>query len=113
MSKIIAIMDKPNDCQQCIFGICKYSLPLSVYSKGYYCQLLPPEKRVVQEFDYDAEVHLDNCPLVPLPEKRPCAGAEGIKSNLLTERVDEGIREAGAFGWNACIDAITGEREEK
>lgn len=63
MSKVIAVMDKPTDCQQCAFGVCKYQLPLTSHRKGYLCQLLEPQDRVVQDFDYDEEVHLDNCPL--------------------------------------------------
>lgn len=101
MSKVIAVMDKPENCQSCVFGVCKYSLPLSKNTKGYYCQLLPKEQRVVQDFDYDAVVHLDNCPLVPLPEKKE-------SDTVMDHDIDFGMAE----GWNACIDAITGEREE-
>lgn len=27
MNKVIAVMEKPKDCQNCVFGVCKYSLP--------------------------------------------------------------------------------------
>lgn len=70
MSKVIAIMDKPKDCQKCVFGICQYSLPLSTRRKGYYCQLREPKDRVVEDFDYDEEVHLSNCPLREVPQKK-------------------------------------------
>lgn len=93
MRKVIAVMDKPENCQSCVFGVCKYSLPLSKNTKGYYCQLLPSEQRVVQEFDYDADVHLYNCPLVPVPEK--------------DKRIDTCINKQYVRGWNACIDTIT------
>lgn len=63
--------------------------------KGYYCQLLPPGQRVVQDFDYDADVHLDNCPMRPVPEKD-----KGIGTCINKQYVR---------GWNACIDAIVGE----
>lgn len=61
MSKVIAIIEKPKDCESCIFSNCMYSRPLSTYRKGYRCQLL--ENGEVEDFDYDEEVHLRNCPL--------------------------------------------------
>ena len=61
MSKAIAIIDRPENCQKCWFSMCYYSLPLSTYRKGYSCQL--KAEKVVEDFDYDAEVHLQNCPL--------------------------------------------------
>lgn len=89
MSKVIAIMEKPEDCQECVFGVCKYSLPLSTYRKGYYCQLKKPEDRVVEDFDYEDNVNLHDCPLRELPEKQ-----EDLPANIYRE------------GWNACIDRI-------
>lgn len=100
MSRVIAIMDKPENCQSCVFGACKYSLPLTKNIKGYYCQLLPPEQRVVQDFDYDADVHFDTCPLRPVPEKREADPA-----------IDHDIDWGMAEGWNDCIDAITGDSQ--
>lgn len=105
MSKVIAVIDKPKDCQKCVFGICKHSLPLSVNRKGYYCQLLPPEQRKVQDFDYDAEAHLENCPLVPMPEK--------IQEPIDADDVGRDYSKGTMDGFNLCIDAITGEREGK
>lgn len=61
--KVIAIMNKPANCQVCVFGVCKYSLPLTTRRKGYYCQLKEPKARIVEDFDYNAEIHLSNCPL--------------------------------------------------
>lgn len=61
MSKAIAIIDRPENCQKCWFSMCYYSLPLSTYRKGYSCRL--KAEKVVEDFDYDAEVHLQNCPL--------------------------------------------------
>lgn len=63
--KVIAIMDKPANCQACVFGVCKYSLPLTTRRKGYYCQLKEPKDRAVEDFDYNEEIHLSNCPLKP------------------------------------------------
>lgn len=87
MSKVIAIMDKPKNCDYCPFGICKYSLPLSTNRKGYYCQL--SKDRVVEDFDFREDVHLSNCPLKELPQKQ-----EDLPTNIYRE------------GWNACIDNI-------
>ena len=97
MEKVIAVLDKPENCQECVFGVCKYSLPLSLNRKGYYCKLLPRCKRAVQDFEYDADVHLDNCPLRKMPEKKQ-------------EEVPVAYTHIGAYndGWNACIDAIIG-----
>lgn len=52
-------------------------------------------QRVVQDFDYDADVHLDNCPMRPVPEK--------------DKGIDTCINKQYVRGWNACIDAIVGE----
>ena len=72
MSKVMVIMDKPEYCQNCVVGGCKYSNPLwsrdNPSKKGYYCQLLPPEKRQIHEFEYDVEVHISECPLKELQE---------------------------------------------
>ena len=98
MSKVIAIMDRPSDCQSCAFGICKYYHPLwsrdNPGRKGYYCQLLPPEERQVYDFDYDAKVHIPGCPLKELPE-----------SFLSVEKDD------WYAGWNSCLEKIMGGAE--
>lgn len=105
MSKVVLVMDMPDSCASCV-------LCLGVSHDGYVCSI-PDEygnERTHPDEEFDKP---DWCPLVPVPEKKPCAGVDGIKSILLDERIKEGIKEAGAFGWNACIDAMTGEREEK
>lgn len=92
MSKAIAIIDKPKSCEECVWCRTKYSLPLSTQRKGLYCQLKEPKDRIVEDFDYDAEVHLSNCPLRELPQK-----------------IDEAIGTSNMFkalGWNECIDEI-------
>ena len=94
MSKVIAIIDKPENCQKCWFSMCYYSLPLSTRRKGYSCRL--KVEKVVEDFDYDAEVHLQNCPLKHMPEYREERYASDI-----------GLRDSGFVdGWNACIDEI-------
>ena len=105
MSKVIAIIEKPKNCQSCVFGICKYSLPLSEHIKGYYCQLLLPQQRVVQAFEYDADVHLDNCPLRPMPEKKDTICYENDNWYTVEEKTKN-------EGWNACIDALGGKVNE-
>lgn len=89
MSKVIAVIDKPMDCQYCAFGVCKYSHPLSTNRKGFYCQLLEPQKRIVQDFECNEEVHLQNCPLREVPEKK--TGED---------------KYYYAYGYNECIDEI-------
>lgn len=96
MSKVIAIIDRPKDCQECVFGICKYSLPLSIHRKAYYCQLKEPKGRVAEDFDYDEEVHLSNCPLKEVPEKK----------NSIYKYPSFSYGEGWDKGYNACIDKI-------
>lgn len=67
MSKVIAIIDRPKNCDYCDFCVCKYSLPLTTNRKGYYCKL--KENIVVEDFDFREEVHLSNCPLKEVPQK--------------------------------------------
>lgn len=98
MAKAIAIIEKPSNCQKCWFSQCRYSLPLSTNRKGYLCQLLKGEKRVVEDFDYDEEVHLKNCPLREIPKKLENQyGLASVQSNI--------------NGYNACIDEILGGGE--
>lgn len=104
MSKAIAIIDKPDSCQKCWFSVCHYSLPLSTRRKGYSCRIQNYDNGVVvEDFDYDEEVHLKNCPLKPMPEKI------GIEEALKMPR-------NGCIGdvintYNACIDEILGDKE--
>ena len=99
MSKVIAIMEKPKNCDYCVFGVCKYSTPLSTHRKGYYCKLKKPEERVVEDFDFKAEVHLSNCPLKEIPEKVH----------------HENYCDAGRYdkGYNDCVDKILGGAENE
>lgn len=104
MNKVIAIMDKPQNCEKCVFGVCAYSLPCATHRKGYYCQLKKSQGRVVEDFDYDAEVHLSNCPLREVPEKKEVSPYGGHCMNQCCTK-----RE---LGWNACIDDILKGSEE-
>ena len=95
MSKVIAIIDRPKDCHNCMFGVYKYA-NLTEHRKGYYCRLKKPQDRVVEDFDYDEEVHLSNCPLKELPQKPDYPP----------------INESSyVAGYNACIDEILGGAE--
>lgn len=96
MDKVVAVMDRPNDCGSCVFCRCAFSHPF--WSKddpntvGYYCQLRKRGDRKVEKFDMDAEVHLSDCPLRPLPKKQPLT-----------------FTDMTVLGWNACIEEICGE----
>lgn len=98
MSKVVAVMDKPENCQKCVFGRCEYSLPLSTRRKGYCCMNLPPEQREVHDFDYDAEVHIPECPLKAIPERKPFKGEEAINAPFLDGRIDEALHEMAWLG---------------
>lgn len=101
MSKVIAIIDRPKNCQKCWFSMCYYSLPLSTHRKGYSCRLKEPCDREVEDFDYDEEVHLSNCPLREVPQKTTTW--RGKSTNY-----QQGYRD----GYNACIDEILRGSEE-
>lgn len=92
MSKVIAIIDRPANCESCVFGVCKYSLPLSTNRKGYYCRL--KGEAAVEDFDYDAEVHLSNCPLRELPKKQ---------KHHCTDTANHRFAKQG---YNACLHEI-------
>lgn len=97
MSKVIAVMDRPKDCQKCWFSMCHYSLPLLTRRKGYSCRLKEPQDRVVEDFDYDEVVHLSNCPLKEIPERA----------------YHENFCDGGRYdkGYNDCLDTILGGEE--
>ena len=93
MEKVIAIMNKPIDCQCCPFSICKYSLPLTTNKVGYVCSL--DEDRIVEEFDYLEEIHLKNCPLKPIPKED-------------NSWCDDEYYDGWTTGYNACLKKILG-----
>lgn len=100
MSKVIAIIDRPKSCDECIFARCKYSLPLSTNRRGYYCQLKEPQERVVEDFACDEEMHLSNCPLKELPQKQTIHCTDTTHHRFAKD------------GWNACINEIIRGSEE-
>lgn len=103
MSKVIAVIEKPNNCQECAFARCKYFLPFTTRKKGYYCELLPPDQRTIKNVDYNDDVHLKHCPLIPIPEKMEVCGTYG----------KEDVPASYKIGWNACIDKILKEEKVK
>ena len=100
---VIAIMNKPKNCQECPFGVCKFSHPLwsnkNPGKKGYYCQKKAPDKRVVEEFDYDEPVHLSGCPLKPVPKKQVITQLDTMHHRFTKE------------GYNLCINELLKETE--
>ena len=105
MAKAIAIIEKPQNCKDCVFGICKYWLPLSTNRQGYFCILQTKDKEnfTVEDFSCQEEVHLKNCPLREVPEK---------KEVLKREQYEFGsIGLAFTEGYNRCIDEILGGGE--
>lgn len=103
MKKVIAVIDKPIDCQHCVFSVCKYSLPLSTRRKGYYCQLHELKDRVVEDFPYEEEVHLKNCPLYKATtENTPTEHIENSTSNSTGNEYKKGYDD----GWNDCRKTI-------
>lgn len=100
MSKTVLVMDMPKCCEECIFNVCKYSLPLTTKRKGYYCQL--DEDRKIFDMDYDNKNFLSpRCPLRPLPKRRP----ENVPHNV--------VLKDWYRGFNACLDTITGGAENE
>lgn len=102
MSKVIAVMDKPKECRHCIFLVCEHCTS-SQKTRKYYCNLKESNKiykEIVKEkFDYREEVHLSNCPLREVPEKRSTE-YNPARNPYITE------------GYNACIDEILKGSEE-
>lgn len=94
MSKAVLIMDMPDCCSGC--DVC---LGPGFSHDGYVC-CIPDEagnERAYEDGDYSKP---EWCPLRELPEKMP---------TYLCINNEKGYCE----GHNDCIDAITGESEEK
>lgn len=83
MSKAVLVMDMPEDCLHC-----KY-----LNSDTGECYATGAEKTMFTE--WVEEDKPDWCPLHPMPE------------NLIPDPEEKG--KGWVDGWNACIDAITGE----
>lgn len=81
MNKSIVVINTPENCRKCPFRESAWSFCLGEYEK---------------------EKH---CPLRPLPQKLDANDWHRMFSGLFSER------EAKGYGWNACLDEITGETE--
>ncbi len=89
MSKAVLVMDMPESCADCSCSFFERDNP----KLNLICGATGEDANNVGK--------PDRCPLIPMPEKIDIHKAK-------TETVANWIE-----GWNACIDAITGEREEK
>ena len=94
--KAILVIDMPNncyDCQYCRFDARKYNF------RG--CILADTD---VQDgtIDICKEIH-SCCPLKPMPQKKELKGGWYHPADVWMEGAN--------FGYNACIDEITGETE--
>ena len=89
MSKAVLVIDMPEDCYGCDL---RY---YDAISDKDYC--IAKEGLVLVKIE---KCRSDNCPMVLLPEKKP-------------EEVPIAYTHFGAYndGWNACIDAITGNSQ--
>lgn len=86
MSKAILVMDMPECCADCPCSFFERSNPILNLICG-------PEGE-----DANNVGKPDWCPLRPMPERKGTAGKRTEINKLMMNR-----------GWNACIDAISGE----
>lgn len=89
MSKAILVIDMPKSCRECPAG---NSMISDREDELCACELIFPFLDEVRCVDEYINSRPDWCPLRELPEKKQNACTHGF-----------------AAGWNACIDAITGE----
>ena len=87
MSKVIAVIDKPKNCEQC-----------PCFSIGHFYDVC----RLAQQTKSFKEKEIpDWCPLRELPRKKPTIGKESENDILCVNA-----------GYNACIDEILKGAEE-
>lgn len=105
MSKSILLMDTPENCYDCPFGI-EYCGNLEYEGCCELAECLDSDTRLIAEEHYDCESKSrpDWCPLKSLPEKMKVTGlynSEYFKAG--------GKPPSYKIGWNKCIDVITGK----
>lgn len=104
MSKAILITDMPESCDMCDFT--------DMVNAKMYCGV-PGCGELAEDYII---CRPDWCPLVPMPEKRDYNSAmeEAIKEECFdTEDSQDYTFLAGKVsGWNACIDAIEGRKND-
>lgn len=88
--KAILVMDMPSNCLECPIGK-DMSIPIET------CIKCPFGKCAIDE---ETETRPDWCPLKPMPSKKPTIGKESENDILCINA-----------GYNACIDAILGDKE--
>lgn len=93
MSKAVLVMDMPECCADCPCSFFERDNP----ELNLICGATGEDANNVGKPDW--------CPLVPVPEHI----TEPIDADDIGKDYSEGTMD----GWNACIDAITGEKEGK
>ena len=88
-TKAILVIDKPESCTSCLLGI---------YNKKWFCL------KTLKDIDTTDRYHIPKwCPLKPIPQKKELKGGWYHPADVWMEGAN--------FGYNACIDEITGETE--
>lgn len=93
MSKAVLVMDTPECCADCSCSFFERDNP----ELNLICGATGEDANNVGKPNW--------CPLVPVPEK--------ITEPIDADDVGGDYSQGTMDGWNACIDAITGEREDK
>ena len=99
MSKSILLMDTPESCYDCPFGI-EYCGNLEYEGCCELAECLDSDTRLIAEEHYDCESKSrpDWCPLKSLPDKMTGVAQTDHWNSIKA-------------GWNGCIDEITGENK--
>lgn len=98
MSKSVLVIDTPENCYDCPFGTAYCGeLEYAGYCELADCLDYDVILMTEEHFDFESKSRPEWCPLKPLPEKKNCD-------------IFSFGSQIGAWreGWSACIDAITG-----
>lgn len=101
MSKSVLVIDTPENCYDCPFGT-EYCGDSEYEGRCELAECLDSDTRLIAEehYDYESKSRPEWCPLKPLPEKmivpRGARNTDGLEY---------------AFGYNTCINEITGKVE--
>lgn len=98
--KAILIVDMPKSCGEC-------PLRTSLEANYLYCIATLPRLKIDPMTAQIIKEH--KCPLKPMPEKKETL--DGIEFEIVGNTMWENTSLSYALGWNACLDAITGETE--
>lgn len=102
MSKAVLVMDMPESCNKCMFEQVSQDSELFPEGETYCCVMIES----VNECSTGGTKPY-NCPLRELPEKMEVCGTYN------TDYYAKGGKPPSyKVGWNACIDAITGDSHE-